>query len=247
MQQFKPKFLDPNFYTTFTNIQKCLRLNDLDEIGDGTHYLTFEMIGLFSFRDWSLQKSIDFMIEFLNRLGLVPDYVTIHPDKIKDWSHLYDKYGFEIRPDKECIWSDGNIGGYCTEFYINGVEIGNIVNPLGNCIDIGFGLERLIQVSGNVDQYSKLQILEDTCLTLIQSGVTVSSNKEGYVLKKLITRSVLEGSIVDHPYFQKVRNQQKENYKLYLKKKPKMPGKDSVYWMDTYGIDESRLDDYQRL
>ena len=35
-----------------------------------------------------------------------------------------------VRIDNECLWSDGNIGGYCTEFYKNDIEIGNIVNTL---------------------------------------------------------------------------------------------------------------------
>lgn len=32
--------------------------------------------------------------------------------------------------------------------YIDDIEIGNIVNPLGHSIDCGFGLERLVQVMG---------------------------------------------------------------------------------------------------
>ena len=71
------------------------------------------------------------------------DYVTIHPDKLDEWRSLYDNYDVEVRADEECKWSDGDIGGYCTEFFKNDVEIGNIVNPLGTCIDVGFGLQRL--------------------------------------------------------------------------------------------------------
>ena len=69
MQHFKPLYADLTYFDTFSNIQKCLRLNDLDEVGDGTHFLIFEMIGLFSFRSWSLQKS--FAKNFRSRLLVV--------------------------------------------------------------------------------------------------------------------------------------------------------------------------------
>lgn len=68
--------------------------------------------------------------------------MTIHPDRLVEWTPLYGGR-VPIVPDPECIWSDGGISGYCTEFYKDGVEIGNIVNPLGTCIDVGFGAERL--------------------------------------------------------------------------------------------------------
>lgn len=50
MQQFKSLYSDANFSGTFANLQSCLRIGDLDEIGDGAHLLYFNMIGLFSFR-----------------------------------------------------------------------------------------------------------------------------------------------------------------------------------------------------
>ena len=49
MQQFKERFKSEET-GTLANVQSCIRLNDLEEIGDGTHYLYFDMIGLFSFR-----------------------------------------------------------------------------------------------------------------------------------------------------------------------------------------------------
>ena len=64
MQQFKSKFKDTNFKGTLSNIQSCLRLNDLDEIGDGSHLLYFNMIGLFSFRELTVTQTIDIWMEF---------------------------------------------------------------------------------------------------------------------------------------------------------------------------------------
>ncbi len=81
MQQFKPLFIDPSVTATFANLQSCLRLGDLDEIGDGTHLLRFDMLGLFSFRQMTVGQAIDFWLGFLAEIGASPDHVTIHPDR----------------------------------------------------------------------------------------------------------------------------------------------------------------------
>ncbi len=69
MQQFKPLFIDPACTATFANLQSCLRLGDLDEIGDGTHLLRFDMLGLFSFRKMNVGQAIDFWLDFLAEIG----------------------------------------------------------------------------------------------------------------------------------------------------------------------------------
>lgn len=249
MQQFKNLFEDDGYSNTFTNIQRCFRSTDLDEIGDQTHLLTFDMIGLFSFRQWSVPQTIDFFVEFLKRLDLSPDFVTIHPDKIDSWSKYYQDYSFEIREDLECKWSDGNIGGYSTEFYINDIEIGNIVNTLGTCIDVGFGLERLLQVSNSSTPLSKLQILEKTSLELIENGVKVGDYKESYILKKLIILSLKNGSTLTHELFNEQRIKILGNYKNYLREKvkAKFKNKDTSYWKNTFGIDEDNLEFYENI
>ncbi|MBB4482744.1 hypothetical protein GGE46_005359 [Rhizobium etli] len=86
MQQYKPLFSDPSYSGTVANSQACLRMGDLDEIGDGTHLLHFTMLGLFSFREMTVGNAIDFWLEFLATLGLVPDHVTIHPDRLVEWT-----------------------------------------------------------------------------------------------------------------------------------------------------------------
>ena len=62
MQQFKNLYKDINHNGTIANVQSCIRMNDFFEIGDDTHLLYFNMIGLFSFRELSLQDAIDFWL-----------------------------------------------------------------------------------------------------------------------------------------------------------------------------------------
>lgn len=238
MHHFKNQFSDLNFHDTFSNIQSCLRLNDLDEIGDGTHYLVFHMLGLFSFRQWSLPHTIDFWMSFLESINLLPHYVTIHPDKYHDWKSFYSNYKVDIKEDNECIWQDGQIGGYCTEFYHNDVEIGNIVNTLGTCIDVGFGGERILNLKGLLPVSTKQEILIETIESLLNDQVILSNNQHGYILKKLITLLIYSEGYFNHPYYDQIYNQQKEKWKFYLNnfQKPKYLHKSPSWWLDTHGI-----------
>lgn len=238
MHHFKNQFIDLSYKKTLSNIQSCLRLNDLDEIGDGTHYLVFHMLGLFSFREWSVPKTIDFWMSFLSTINLLPDHVTIHPDKYNDWKSFYSNYKVDIKEDIECIWSDGKIGGYCTEFYKNDVEIGNIVNTLGTCIDVGFGGERILNLKGLLEPCNKNEILIETIQCLIKDNVVPSNNQHGYVLKKLITQLINSKGFLDHPFYVNLYEQQKEKWTFYLKNKnkPKFVSKDKSWWLDTHGV-----------
>lgn len=249
MQQYKKLFSDVLYKGTFSNIQKCLRLNDLDEIGDGTHHLVFDMLGFFSFSEYTVKQTIDLMMEFCLSINIKPDYVTIHQDKFDEWKHFYTEYDVEVRIDNECLWSDGNIGGYCTEFYKNDVEIGNIVNTLGTCIDVGFGLQRLKMVLGLREQKTRRDILEETCLTLIDSGVELSHYGHGYILKKLVTECIMLGSSISHEYFEKIKQNQIEIYKNYLRLSTRKSIKDKTdeYWLSTMGFNRKYEHIYMML
>ncbi len=238
MQKYKKWFSDKSLgYKTVSNIQSCLRLNDLDEIGDGSHLLYFNMIGYFSFRELTVESTIFVWMDFIqNKLGLKVDWVTIHPDKMEEWSKFYDKYNVEVRPDGECIWSDGDIGGYCTEFYSGGLEIGNIVNPLGDCIDCGFGQDRIdFLVNGTTK--TKEDILIETILKIIESGYIPGSQKQGYVLRKLLRLVVRQGLTIDHPFFYLEKERQEKLSSKYLKLKDRFKDKPKEWWLDTHGID----------
>ncbi len=236
MQQFKSKFKSPNG-STIGNIQPCLRLNDFDQIGDGTHFLYFNMMGLFSFKDKSVQWTIDFWLDFLNSINVVPDYFTIHPDK-KDWIKYYPNC--DVRLDSECIWSDGDIGGYCTEFYKNGIEIGNIVNPLGESIDVGFGLERLEIFHGLTR--SKEDILRESVIKIVNSGYRPGNLKQGYVLRKLLRECFRNNITIDHEFYHDEVKRQEKIVQRYNKLKDRNLDKSPEWWYDTHGIDLSLLD-----
>jgi len=235
MQQFKSNYKDVNYKNTLSNIQSCLRLNDIEEIGDGSHLLYFNMIGLFSFRELTIIEAIDIWMKFLNRIGIVPDYVTIHPDK-KDWINFYKNYNIIVKFDNECIWSDGEIGGYCTEFYKNNIEIGNIVNTLDNCIDCGFGLERIEIILGNYKK-SKREVLEDTIFKLIDEGFIPGSQKQNYVLRKLLRICQNNGFIINHIYYEEEVERQKKILNKYNYLKNKHKNKSKEWWLSTHGID----------
>ena len=235
MQQFKSKFTDSNYTGTMSNIQSCLRLNDIDEIGDGSHLLYFNMIGLFSFRDWSVEKTIDYWMTFLNTINIIPDYVTIHPNKT-DWGDFYKNYNVEVRIDENCEWSDGQIGGYCTEFYKSGIEIGNIVNPLGTCIDVGFGLERLEMILYGM-QKTKEETLRDTVLKIINSGIKPAHNKQGYILKKLLRLCNKYDIQIEHQLYYDELDRQERMLIKYDRLKNRFKDRSNQWWWETHGID----------
>lgn len=68
--------------TRLVNIQKCVRTQDIDEVGDATHDTFFEMMGNWSLGDYGKKEAIEWSYEFLTSptegLGLNPErlYVT---------------------------------------------------------------------------------------------------------------------------------------------------------------------------
>lgn len=241
MQKHRLLFPDPNVLGTRTDIQHCLRLNDLSEIGDGTHYLDFHMLGLFSFRELSVEQGVGFWMEFLRRIDLLPDTVTIHPDR-PQWRHIYDPYPVHVRMDPECVWSDGGISGYCTEFYLEGVEIGNIVNPLGDCLDCGFGGERLQhfldqRTGQTTPPPTRSQVIHRTIGVLLESGITPGPTRQGYVLRNLLREQIRTGQpLMNHPFVDKERRRREEVLRKIPRLREKHPGKSLDYFWQTHGI-----------
>lgn len=58
--------------TRLCDYQKCIRTNDLDEVGDVIHHTFFEMLGNWSLGDYFKDESIDWSFEFLTKHLNIP-------------------------------------------------------------------------------------------------------------------------------------------------------------------------------
>ena len=140
MNQFKNIFLgfDKPDYTQIANSQKCIRVsgkhNDLEEVGHDTyHHTMFEMLGNWSFGEYSKEKAIDLAWEFLVvkcKLDKERIYVTFFEgdqkenleqdtDSIKFWKKYLPKSRILKGDKNDNFWEMGETGpcGPCSEIH----------------------------------------------------------------------------------------------------------------------------------
>jgi alanyl-tRNA synthetase len=137
MVQFKNYFIGKEIptFTRATTAQKCVRANDLDNVGyTARHHTFFEMLGNFSFGDYFKKDAISYAWEFLTKVLKLPKerlYVTIYhtDDEAFDIWHktmgLSKERIVKITTDDN-FWSMGEVGpcGPCSEiFYDQGEEL----------------------------------------------------------------------------------------------------------------------------
>jgi len=125
----------------FVNVQKCLRTDDIEKVGDAFHLTFFEMLGNWSLGDYFKKESISWSLEFLTSkkwLGLDKEkiYVTVFAgdkelpkdeESARIWQELgIPKQRIFFLSREENFW--GPVGltgpcGPCTEiFYDSGKE-----------------------------------------------------------------------------------------------------------------------------
>ncbi len=64
--------------TRLTDVQKCVRTGDIDEVGDAAHLTFFEMLGNWSLNDYFKKEAISWSFEFLTQhLGFSPDQLSV--------------------------------------------------------------------------------------------------------------------------------------------------------------------------
>ncbi len=188
------------------SIQLCVRTSDIDEVGDDTHLTSFEMLGNFSFGYPSMKNSyfkeeaIKMAWEFLTGekwLGIDKSRihatffsreetekgiaVTVETDS--ESKQLLKKLPglLKIVPQgDDNFWTLGTIdspGGPTVEFYVDGIEIWNLVfnemilreDKEGKTywqgsdikgVDTGMGLERLLVVYNNRENVYETDLFE---------------------------------------------------------------------------------------
>ena len=109
--------------------QKCVRLTDLDEIGDKTHHTFFEMLGNWSLGDYFKKESIGFSFEFLTKVLGIP------VDRLAVTVYAGDE---SIAPDDESasIWKELGISSDRIAYLSDNFWIAGESGPCGSDTEI---------------------------------------------------------------------------------------------------------------
>jgi alanyl-tRNA synthetase len=166
MVPFKPYFLGLKTpeVTRATTAQKCIRTNDIDNVGrTARHHTFFEMLGNFSFGDYFKKEVIPWAWEFVTgRIGLDPGrlYATIYLDDEEAHDFWRDLVGLPedriVRfGDEDNFWAAGPTGpcGPCSELlYDQGPDFSCGKPDCG----LGCGCDRYLEIWNLVFmQYSR--------------------------------------------------------------------------------------------
>jgi alanyl-tRNA synthetase len=116
--------------TRLCDYQKCIRTNDLDEVGDKTHHTFFEMLGNWSLGDYFKKESITYSFNFLTKVLNIPTErlaVTVYGGGIVPydqeahdlWLGLGISEGHIASTVEDNFWAAGDVGpcGTDTEIF----------------------------------------------------------------------------------------------------------------------------------
>jgi len=144
-----------------TDVQKCVRTGDIDEVGDETHHTFFEMLGNWSLGDYGKKEAIEWSFEFLtkhlnfdiSRLSVTCFEGDQNAPKDTESHDLWLKQGIpeeriHYLPKKDNWWGPAGTVGPCgpdTEMFID-------TNPNGGEIDFQTGCKqgRIIEIWNDV-------------------------------------------------------------------------------------------------
>ena len=123
--------------TRLVDYQKCIRTNDLDEVGDTTHHTFFEMLGNWSLGDYFKKESIEWSYEFLTSVLKIPawrlavtvfggnDILPKDDEAKKLWLSVGINENHIAETNEDNFWAAGDTGpcGTDTEiFYFRSCE-----------------------------------------------------------------------------------------------------------------------------
>lgn len=141
MQPLIPYLLGEHhpYGTRLCDYQKCIRTNDLDEVGDTTHHTFFEMLGNWSLGDYFKKESISWSFEFLTKVLNIPvnklavtvfkgnDLIPFDEESYNKWLELGIKKERIALTEEDNFWIAGSSGpcGPDTEifYYRNDGEV----------------------------------------------------------------------------------------------------------------------------
>jgi alanyl-tRNA synthetase len=212
------------------------------------------MLGNFSFGGGDYPDSVRMWDRILVDLGIKPRVteVRVHPSR-EDHHELWNRLGYPTVRDEGCEWSDGAIGGPCSEVFVGSLEIGNLVNPLGHSTDVGFGWERLVQLVegvGRVDESTLFRqdvhpVVRDHSRTvelLHENQIEPGNKGRHYVCRRLIRRMIpYLGDREDFSFRDWLRREKGlREEKLRLGRRmirtKRFKDKPSVFWWETFGL-----------
>lgn len=186
----------PSGSKRLVDAQKCVRTNDIDEVGDNTHLTFFEMLGNWSLGDYFKEEAISWSFEFLTSkeegLGLDVKrlYVTVFEgdenaprdtESYEIWKKIFEAQGLDATKriffkDADSNWWSPGDNGPC------GPDTEMFYDVTGTLTE-GLTFEEFIQVD---DEQKIVEIWNDVFMEY--------EKKEGKVIGKLSSKNVDTGS-----------------------------------------------------
>lgn len=283
MSEIYPLFSNQNTKSpNLFSLQRCIRVNDIDEIGDSSHLTSFCMLGFFGFNLLTLEQAADILAEFV--LEFFPKnslYITANRNDLRG-QKIWEKHGIDVVLNDENMWFSGETGvcGIGTEIFFKDLdmELANLVSINGDMdsdgkisersttfVDMGAGLERLEMISkglnsvfdidefrtiaeflgiGNKSAADRIALDHFRTITYMSKQVRISNNKQGYILKKLVRRFLINYDVARLPNCEVRELLLSEHSKLndvikaadeYVVKRSKLTADDVSYLQSTIG------------